>query len=115
MNSADVWCSVSWADEGHGTARVRAVGEIDAATADLMEAAMVEAAPHAARLLVVDLGEVRFMDVAGLRVLIRARDAAVRRGGELVLDPVSRPVLRLLDAASVHDRFHIPRPPGRPA
>jgi anti-sigma B factor antagonist len=115
MNSADVGCTVSWVDEGQGKACVRAVGEIDAATADLMEAAMVEAVPHAARSLVVDLGEVTFMDVAGLRVLMRARDAALRRGGDLVLDPVSRSVLRLLDAACVLDRFHIPRPPCRPA
>jgi anti-sigma B factor antagonist len=105
MSSTGVWCTVTWADQGGGTSKVVVSGEVDAATAPLLEQALGEAAQAAAELLVVDTGAVTFMDAAGLRVLLAALDATPGRRMRLRLDPISRPVLRVLEAAGVTDRF----------
>jgi anti-sigma B factor antagonist len=107
MSSTGTWCQVSWSCDGDGTAVVAVDGEVDAATAQMLEAAIAEAVEAAGTLLVVDVGAVQFMDAAGLRVLVRSLDDVTRRGRQLRLERPSRPVLRLLSAAAMLDRFEI--------
>jgi anti-sigma B factor antagonist len=105
MSSTGVWCTVTWTDLGGGTASVVVGGEVDAATAPRLEEAMAEAARTATDALLVDTGAVTFMDAAGLRVLLSTLDEMTRRHVRMRLDPISRPVVRLLDAAGVAHRF----------
>jgi anti-anti-sigma factor len=60
-------------------------GEIDSAAERAVGRMLVDAlGPHQAN-LVVDLSAVRFLDSAGFRALLRARDRAVRLGGRMVI------------------------------
>lgn len=66
--------------------------------------------------VVVDLAGVRFLDCAGVRVLLRARRAAHARGCALTVrdpQPIVEQVLRVLQVADV---LGLPRPsaPGQP-
>ncbi|MFD6067494.1 MULTISPECIES: STAS domain-containing protein [Amycolatopsis] len=82
---------------------VAAAGEIDLATAGRLERALRGRLPAAT---VLDLTEVRFLGVAGLRVIesAAARARSERRATGVVTD--ARPVLRLLHLFGVDS--HIP-------
>jgi anti-anti-sigma factor len=87
------------ARERDGVVRVR--GELDVATASSLEKLLLrERAPG--EVLELDLSELGFMDSTGLRVLLRAQQAAERGGWEVVLTGASPPVRRLFVLAGVH-------------
>ena len=75
-------------------------GELDLATAPLLDARLAQAA-HG--LLVVDLTEVSFMGVAGITVLVRHQARAARF--RVVAD--TRPVLRLFQLLGLVAAFDI--------
>lgn len=64
---------------------VMAPAEIDIATADDLEAALLAAAAGGHTVIVVDMTGTRFCDSAGLRVLAAAHRRAMAEGGELRL------------------------------
>ena len=64
--------------DGHNTAEVHIRGELDIASAPQL-AAILDAALANARLVVLDLSQLTFMDCAGLDAIIRA-DSSARRG-----------------------------------
>jgi anti-sigma B factor antagonist len=105
MSTAGDWCTVNWARGECGTATVVVSGEVDAATAPLLERAFEEAGRVASDVIVVDVAEVTFMDAAGLRVLLVAQAAAARRHARLRFDRLSASVRRLFEVAGVEDRF----------
>ncbi|NSC22559.1 STAS domain-containing protein [Streptomyces albus subsp. chlorinus] len=82
---------------------VRTRGELDIATLPELETSLVRAlAPAGPPRLVLDMREVTFLDCFVVRVLLRARTAALSRGGWLVLVCGPVPVgtlLRRLDLA----------------
>lgn len=85
-----------------GTAVVTATGELDLATASILQARLDEAARLQPRLLVLDLSGLTFMDSTGLRILLAADAAARREARRLAVvrgpDPVHRVFLiALLD------------------
>ncbi len=53
--------------------------------------------------VVVDLGEVSFLDSSGIRVLLVARQRLVDAGATLTVDPMSDPVQRVLEIAGVRE------------
>jgi anti-anti-sigma factor len=110
MSTAGDWCTVTWEPGVDGTATVVISGEVDAATAPLLERALDEAGQAATDAIVVDVAEVTFMDAAGLRVLLGAQAAAAGRQARLQLDRLSFSVRRLFEAAGVEDRFGDPVP-----
>jgi anti-anti-sigma factor len=69
---------------GRGAVWVHVTGELDIATAPELEAALCEAQSQA-RLVVLDLRELAFMDSSGAHVIIDASIRARRRGRRLVL------------------------------
>ena len=75
-------------------------GEIDSAAERAVGRTLVDAlGPHQVN-LVVDLSAVRFLDSAGFRALLRARERAVRLGGRMVIacpDGSVRERLAMLD------------------
>jgi anti-anti-sigma factor len=72
-------------------------GEIDAATASILD----EAIEDVRGTVVLDLGAVTFLDSSGVRVLLRHHQRREDAGAQLVLIELSRPVRRVLDAAGV--------------
>ena len=81
------------------TAEVRAVGELDVATAPQLVECLDAQLGAGAAILVVDLGGVTFCSAAGLGALIAARHRAQAARAELLLGDCSIPVLRLLALA----------------
>ena len=79
-----------------GVAVVHVVGEMDIASAELLESALRALAQHSYGRVIVDLSRVTFMDSAGLRALIRARERMDLRGRWLVTRGATGQPLRLL-------------------
>jgi anti-sigma B factor antagonist len=78
-----------------GAAVLTVSGELDMASSPELDHAIerVESAPQEA--IIVDLGKLEFMDVAGLRVLLEAHERAAQRGARLYLVNVRSGVRRL--------------------
>ncbi len=80
-------------------------GDLDAASAQMMERALIEAERDARSPLVVDLRGVSFMDSSGLRTLVAASLRAGRRGTRVALRNVGRELDRLLEITGLRDQF----------
>jgi len=89
---------------------VRPVGEVDCATAPLVQAAFDGALLEAADDLVVDLSATTFMDAAGLTLLVQARRDW---GGRLRLYRPPASLRRILRALEMEAAFTIVDPPTR--
>ena len=91
------------AEEEAGDGRVvRLAGELDVATApELARIVLRHRAPN--ERVVLDLGELHFMDSTGLRILLKARRIAAEGGWVLVLRSVPPNIRRLLELAGVED------------
>jgi anti-sigma B factor antagonist len=85
--------------ERDGIVRVR--GELDVATAASLEKLLLRERERG-ECVRLDLSELGFMDSTGLRVLLRAQQAAERGGWEVTLVGVSPPVRRLFDLSGVY-------------
>ena len=81
--------------------RLRLTGEVDAATAPLLEAQITEAVRAGYAQVILDFGDLQFIDSSGLSVLVsnhkRLRDA----GGDLVVDSPPPAALRLFEIAGL--------------
>ena len=90
-----------------GRATLTLAGEIDLANADRVVELGVEdclTEPGVAT-LVIDLGDVTFMDSTALSALIRLRDVALEAGQELILAEVSSRIQRLLKMTGLASVF----------
>ena len=76
-------------------------GELDLASSPQLERILEEEWGNGADEIVLDLAELRFMDMAGLRLLLRATQRAGERGTELVLTNVRRPIRRVFTLTGV--------------
>lgn len=74
----------TWRDGGRGAAWVHAAGRMDGAAAARLEQALHQAELRA-RLVVLDLRELAYLDASGVEVIARATARARRGGGRLVL------------------------------
>jgi anti-sigma B factor antagonist len=91
-------------------------GEIDIVTAPVTRDLLAEAASEAVTGITVDLGEVTFLDAAGLGVLAGASGAARRLPGGFRLVAVPARVLRLLTLTGLDCHLAaFPAPPGSQA
>jgi anti-sigma B factor antagonist len=86
---------------------LRIAGEIDIQTSPLFEEQLLSVLNQGNDSLVVDLGEVTFLDSTGLSVLIAGLKLCQDAGGELhVVSP--RPnVLRVLEITGLTEAFHL--------
>lgn len=80
-------------------------GDIDMAGGPVLEAALLQRDEH--QVLVIDLGDVSFIDSSGLRSLLGASRRARSRGAEVVLRAVGPEVARLLDITGTTSQFVI--------
>lgn len=83
---------------------IRLEGELDLASVPQMTQVLRQSAASA-RLIVVDLRGVTFMDCAGLQVIIAAESDARRRGARFVLAPGPAQVERLLELVGLAEHF----------
>lgn len=88
-----------------GQAVIAVVGEVDAASADVLRTAVFEAIDGGQTNLKVDMSEVSFIDSSGLRVLIAGYKAAETAGGAMRVQSPSEAVVRLLEITGQLERF----------
>ncbi|HUB36764.1 MAG TPA: STAS domain-containing protein [Solirubrobacteraceae bacterium] len=80
-------------------------GELDLLAAPQLQREIERCEGNPADTLVLDLDDVRFIDSAGLRVILAAHQRAGERGGRMALTPGPEQVQRLLSIAGVGDRL----------
>jgi anti-anti-sigma factor len=92
--------------QNQGRATVIAVsGELDLASSPALQEELDRVAASDARMLIVDLRELDFMDSTGLSVLVRAHQRAEEQGRELAMVRGPQQVQRLLSLTGVADRL----------
>jgi anti-anti-sigma factor len=89
-----------------GTARVRLAGELDLATAPALEA-FLHNCQRQARIVVLDLREVSFIDLAGSRAIVGATLRARRARRRLVLLRAPPEVHRIFVLAGSEDTIEV--------
>jgi anti-anti-sigma factor len=98
---------VSGAVEGE-RARLRVQGDLDLSTAQAVRNAVCEALDAGAREIVLDLGDVGFLDSTGLSVLLHAARDVDRRGAVLrTLSPAGSEARVVMDLARVSGLLHL--------
>jgi len=80
-------------------------GELDLASSPALEHELDSGRAASARLVIVDLRELEFMDSTGLSVLVRAHQRATENGQEFAVVRGSQQVQRLLSLTGVADRL----------
>lgn len=90
---------------GPGLPVIRVAGEIDLATAPLLDRHLTATIGPRTPDVVVDLSAVSFMDASGLSVLVRAANQARRHGGRVCLTPLPERLERLLHITRLHSFF----------
>jgi anti-sigma B factor antagonist len=86
-----------------GETQITVVGEIDLATAPLLDRAISH---HTGR-IVVDLRKVSFMDSTAIRVLLIHRDRLKARGGDIRLLVKEGPIPRLIEMTGLADILQV--------
>jgi anti-anti-sigma factor len=82
-------------------------GEADLVTTGRLERELVRALGDGSQKLVVDLSNLTFMDLFGMRALLRCRKSAQEKGMALVLIPGTRGPRRLLEICGVLEHFEL--------
>jgi len=92
--------AVDVAARGDGRVVVQPRGELDMATQEELRAALKRAAAEGS-LVVLDLGELRFVDTSGLRLILETAEASRRDGFAFAVLPGAPAVQRLFEVAGV--------------
>ena len=90
--------------EGH-TAVIVVRGELDLASSPALEEQLEQLWGSEAKLLVIDLRELEFMDSTGLSIIVKAHQRFADDGRQLGLVRGSSQVQRLLDLTGVAERL----------
>ena len=94
--------------EARGVAvRLVLTGDLDLATADEAEQAIIEAEAGSPPLLILDLTELAFMDSTGLRVIISAATRAAEQSRRVVLVKGPEVVQRVFEITRLAERLEI--------
>ena len=95
-------------DKGRAVLSLR--GELDLASAPLLQSEIESNDVASASMLVLDLQELKFIDSTGLRVLLTAYESAQERGQEFAVTQGSPQVQRLLSITGVGEHLRIIAP-----
>ena len=90
-----------------GAAGVMVTGEVDLATAQMLEEAIDHAIRATTGAFVIDLSDVTFMDSSGVNVLMRARALLGREERDVVLICPPGGVLHVLEVIGLVDLFAV--------
>jgi anti-sigma B factor antagonist len=88
-------------------ANMRLAGQLDLASARLLEAALEHQLDCGRRYLRLDLSGLAFFDAAGLAAILEAHQAFLDRRGTLILTGAGRRVRRLVELAELQDVLFI--------
>jgi anti-anti-sigma factor len=80
-------------------------GELDLASAPMLERELLDAEATGPSRLVIDLAGLAFMDSTGLQALLRARERANSNGHELALRRAPHQVQRVFELTKTVDAF----------
>src|SRR3954465_827785 len=80
-------------------------GELDMASAPLLQSAIEGVELDGKRMVVLDLQQLQFIDSTGLRVILAVRKLCATRGQELAVTPGSPQVERLLSVTGVAEHL----------
>ncbi len=110
-NEETLWVGI--ADDGV----ISVAGDIDMSGGPILEAAIAEQEstfdPQASDSdIVIDLGDVAFIDSSGLRTLLGAARRTHARGARVVLRRAGVPVQRLLEMTGTTAQFHLENSDG---
>ncbi len=96
-------------DVGSGAGRtiVTVTGELDLTTGSTLEERLGQLPETDAKLVIVDLRAVEFMDSTGLSVLVRAHQRAAETGNQFALVNGGSQVRRLLEITGITDRLTV--------
>lgn len=100
-----------WRLEGRAAASVRVAGDLDMATAPQLRTALEEALVYA-RLVLLDVSEVTFMDSSGLRVILEASIGARSQDARVLVVGVSEQVEALIDLTATRPHIDLLRLDG---
>jgi anti-sigma B factor antagonist len=106
------YLSVSVRERGQSVV-VEVDGELDLASAPELERALRQAWLQERGLVVVDLTDLRFIDMAGLRSLLTAQQQAEQEGRQLLLANVPDAVRRVMALAHVDEVLAIMEDPPK--
>ena len=95
-----------------GAARVHLTGELDLATADRARAC-IRRAQDESRVLICDLGDLWFIDLTGLRVLLDADVYAADTGRRLIVANSPPMLSQMLELLELDDALEVPAAPLR--
>lgn len=84
---------------------ISVVGELDFHTAPDLRREILAALNEGACKLVLDLGEMEFIDSSGLSVIIAAFKRCQERGGELILRSLTERTRRVLEVSGLNRVF----------
>jgi anti-anti-sigma factor len=90
--------------------RVAAIGELDIATVDLLERALLEVEETDAELIVLDLSALSFIDSTGLRLVLDLNERCGGAADRLRIVAGSPAVERLLDIVGLRDKLPLITP-----
>jgi anti-anti-sigma factor len=90
---------------GAARATIMLTGELDLDGAPRLRAVLSDCLDRHPRLLLLDLGNLRFCDCAGLNLLLEARTSAHACGVELAVEGVRGQVGRLFTLTGAHEVF----------
>jgi anti-sigma B factor antagonist len=82
-------------------------GELDAYSAPTLDAVVEQVLAKGAQRLVLDLGEVAFIDSSGLRSMIRARKQVGDEAGALRIRDPQPSTMRLLEITGLTEHFPV--------
>ena len=97
--------------EGGPTERLALSGELDMLSAPILERELRAAARRHPRRIVLDLRELTFMDVSGLRAILDAARSARRDGASLAIANPMPHIVRLLELTAIDQTLEVV---GRP-
>ncbi len=92
-------------DHVEGAHRVVARGDIDIETAPLLAQEFDRLIDAGAILVVLDAGDVTFVDSSGIRVIVDAGNRLREQDGRLLIENVSAAMERILEVAGLIDHY----------
>jgi anti-sigma B factor antagonist len=104
-NDASVDGLVISARREEGVVAVRLAGELDLGDAGRIEAEVRKLLATGARHFEVDATELTFVDSAGLRSIVQAKQQAEAAGAAFRIRAVSAPVRRVIEVAGIADQL----------
>ena len=80
-------------------------GELDIASAQILDEALAEACSDGAKEVIIDLGGIEFMDSEGLNVILRGRMRCEEHECAYSLTPAQRPVEHVFEVTGLRGRL----------